>query len=154
VLSGLLLYPLDQARAVLGFYGEFIKTAPDELTMLAGFLKLPDGMAVLFLSPVYFGPLEEGEQALTPLRTFGRPLADQIQPVACDAHINAMKAIVPKGRHYFIHTQSLEALRAETIGHITPKYFFLIGFVREMRIYRCVAGKDRTVLRSNSKHQT
>jgi len=65
-----------------------------------------------------------------------------------------MKAIVPKGRHYFIHTQSLEALRAETIGHITPKYFFLIGFVREMRIYRCVAGKDRTVLRSNSKHQT
>ncbi len=31
VLAGLLLYPLDQAGAVLRYYGEFIKTAPDDL---------------------------------------------------------------------------------------------------------------------------
>ncbi len=115
VLSGLLLYPLDQARAVLRYYGEFIKTAPDELTIQPGFIQMPDGMPVLFLSPVYCGPLEEGERVLTPLRAFGKPLADQIQPVAYEALINAMNALVPKDRRYFIQTQSLDGLRAETI---------------------------------------
>jgi len=115
VLSGLLLYPLDQAREVLTYYNEFIKRAPDELTIQPGFLKMPDGMPVLFLSPTYCGPLEEGERVLTPLRTFVAPLVDQIQPVTYDALIHAMDAIVPKGRHYFIQTQSLGGLRAETI---------------------------------------
>src|SRR5215469_8890366 len=56
VLSGLLLYPLDQARAVLRYYNEFITTAPDELTIQSGFIQVPDGMLVLFLSPTYCGP--------------------------------------------------------------------------------------------------
>ena len=38
VLSGSLLYPLDQARAVLHRFNEFIVTAPDELTISSGFL--------------------------------------------------------------------------------------------------------------------
>jgi hypothetical protein len=115
VLSGLLLYPLGQASAVLRFYDEFITTAPDELTIMSGFIQMPDGMPVLFLSPVYCGSLEAGERILTPLRTFGKPLADQIQPVPYEALINGMNALVPKGRHYFAQTQSLVGLGAETI---------------------------------------
>jgi hypothetical protein len=115
VLSGLLLYPLDQAPDVLRRYGELIRTVPDELTIQSGFLRMPDGTPVLFLTPVYGGPLAEGEQALAPLRTFGTPLADQVQPVGYEALINSMDALVPKGRHYFIQTRSLDGLRAETI---------------------------------------
>jgi len=81
VLAGLLLYPLDQASAVLRFHGEFIATAPDELTVQSGFLQMPDGPPALVLSPVYCGPLAEGERALAPLRAFSKPLADQIQPL-------------------------------------------------------------------------
>jgi FAD/FMN-containing dehydrogenase len=116
VLSGLLLYPLDQARDVLCRHGEFIQSAPDELTVLSGFIQLPDGTPVLLLSPVYCGPLDEGERALAPLRSFGTPLSDQIQPVAYDALIHGMDALVPKGRHYYIQTRWLDGLRAETIA--------------------------------------
>ena len=115
VLSGLLLYPLDQAREVLRYYSDFIKTAPDELTIQPGSLQMPDGMPVLFLSPTYCGPLTEGEKVLKPLRAFGKPLVDQIQPIPYDVLITALNALVPKGRHYFIQTQSLHALCAETI---------------------------------------
>jgi hypothetical protein len=52
---------------------------------------------------------------LAPLRTFGKPLADQIQPIAYAALINALNAFFPKGRRYFIQTRSLDGLRAETI---------------------------------------
>jgi FAD/FMN-containing dehydrogenase len=115
VLSGLLLYPLDQARAVLRHYGEFIETAPDELTIQHGFMQMPDGARVLVLSPVYCGPLEEGERVLAPLRAFGKPLADQIQPVAYGVLIHAFDTLAPSGRHYYLQTRSLEGPRAETI---------------------------------------
>ncbi len=115
VLAGLLLYPLDQARAVLRYYSEFITSAPDELTVQSGFIQMPDGLPVLFLSPVYCGSLEEGERVLAPLRAFGQPLADQVQPIPYDALINALNAFFPKGRRYFIQTRSLDGLRAEVI---------------------------------------
>jgi hypothetical protein len=115
VLAGLPLYPLDQARAVLRYYDEFITTAPDALTIQFGFIQLPDGMPVLFLSPVYSGPLEAGERVLAPLRATGSPLADQIQPVTYDALIHSIDALFPKGRHYTIQTRSLAGLRVETI---------------------------------------
>jgi hypothetical protein len=115
VLAGLLLYPLDQARAVLRYYDEFITTAPDALTIQFGFIQMPDGMPVLFLSPVYCGPLEAGERVLAPLRATGSPLTDQIQPITYDALVHTIDALFPKGRHYFCQTQSLTGLRAETI---------------------------------------
>jgi FAD/FMN-containing dehydrogenase len=115
VLSGLLLYPIDQASTVLRFYDEFIKTAPDELVIQTGFLTMPDGTPVLFLSPTYCGPLDAGERILSPLRSFGTPLSDQIQPIAYDALIHTLDAYFPKGRQYFLQTQSLAGLRAETI---------------------------------------
>jgi len=77
VLSGMLLYPLDQAREVLHRFNEFIATAPDELTIRSGFLQTPDGQTMLFLSPTYCGSIEAGEQAIAPLRTFGTVLVDQ-----------------------------------------------------------------------------
>ncbi len=115
VLAGLLLYPLDQARAVLRYYHEFITTAPDELTIQHGFIQMPDGMPILFLSPVYCGPLEAGERVLAPLRATGKPLTDQIQPITYDALVHTIDALFPKGRHYSIQTRSLAGLRAETI---------------------------------------
>jgi FAD/FMN-containing dehydrogenase len=114
VFSGLLLYPLEQASAVLRSYDEFIATAPDDLVVQSGFLTLPDGMLVLFLSPTYCGPLAAGERVLAPLRTVGTPLADHIQPIAYDALIHTLDAFFPKGRHFFIQTRSLAGLRAET----------------------------------------
>jgi hypothetical protein len=115
VVSGLLLFPIDEAPTVLRHYSEFIKTAPDELTIQFGFIQTPDGRPVLFLSPVYCGPAEDGERVLAPLRSFGTPVADQIRPISYGALINAMNALAPKGRHYFMQTQSLDALRVETI---------------------------------------
>src|SRR5215472_1310147 len=41
VLSGLLLYSLDQAGAVLRHYNDFIQTVPDELTIQPGFIRMP-----------------------------------------------------------------------------------------------------------------
>lgn len=115
VLSGLLLYPLDQARAVLQHLNEFIATAPDELTVQSGFIQTPDGVTVLFLSPTYCGLLEAGEQAIAPLRTFGTLLVDQVQPVTYNDLIHSSDALTPSGRHYYIQTRSLSGFQTKAI---------------------------------------
>jgi hypothetical protein len=115
VVAGQLLYPLGQARAVLRAYSEFILTTPDDVTIQFGFIQLPDGLPALYLWPVYCGPPVEGERVLAPLRTFGKPLDDQIKPIAYATLITSVNAYVPMGRNYFIQTQSLDGLRAETM---------------------------------------
>nr|MDZ8003366.1 FAD-binding oxidoreductase [Nostoc sp. DedSLP05]MDZ8100880.1 FAD-binding oxidoreductase [Nostoc sp. DedSLP01] len=114
VLSGMLFYPLEQAKAVFRQFNEFIATAPDELTIQFGFIQTPEGQTVLLLSPTYCGALEAGEQAIAPLRTFGTLLVDRVQPVTYNALIHRAE-IAPKGRHYYTQTQSLNGLQTETI---------------------------------------
>jgi FAD/FMN-containing dehydrogenase len=91
VLSGMLLYPLEQARTVLHRFNEFIATAPDELTIPSGFLQMPDGLPALFLSPTYCGSLAAGERAIAPLRTFGDLLVDspggEASPTGATRHV-------------------------------------------------------------------
>ncbi len=67
VLAGTILYPVQQASAVLHRFNEFLATAPDEVTVQSGFLTTPNGEPVLFFAPVYCGPLQAGEQVLAPL---------------------------------------------------------------------------------------
>ena len=55
-------------------------SAPDELTAYAAMLHTPDGDAVAAIVPCWCGDLEEGERYLKPLREFGPPLVDAVQP--------------------------------------------------------------------------
>ena len=118
VLSGLLLYSLDQAGAVLQHYNDFIQTVPDELTIQPGFIRMPDLGTALFLSPTYCGPLDQGERTLEPLRSFAKPLTDQIKAIPYDVLVYSIDSLAPKGRRYFLQTQSLPGLGAETISEL------------------------------------
>jgi len=59
-------HPLEQSRAVLHRFNEFIATAPDELTIRSGFLQTPDGATVLFLAPIYCGVTQVSKRSHLP----------------------------------------------------------------------------------------
>ena len=80
VLGGMVIYPLSEAREFLRFFHEFSSTAPDQLSTIGVLLATPDGTPAVAGAACYFGPPEEGEKALKPLRTFASPLADLIEP--------------------------------------------------------------------------
>jgi FAD/FMN-containing dehydrogenase len=89
ILSGLIVHPFKDARAVLNYYREFAAQAPDELTVWAVLRKAPPlpfldeavhGTEVVVLAAMYTGEMAEGEKALAPLREFGSPHADVIGP--------------------------------------------------------------------------
>jgi FAD/FMN-containing dehydrogenase len=82
VLGGMLLYPAEKAREALVHYREFMKTAPDALSVFAALMTTPDGARVAAFLVAYNGAPEEGEKALGPLKQLGPPLADMVAPMA------------------------------------------------------------------------
>jgi len=97
VLGGLVLYPLEQAGAVLRFYRDFCPSLPDEAEAYAALLTAPQGMPVAALLLGYNGSIEEGEKVLGPARRFGSPIADLVGPVPYSARQTMLDA--PNAEH-------------------------------------------------------
>src|SRR5919112_1654433 len=115
VLGGGLSYPLSKAREVLRFYHEFASECPDELSTTASLGVTPDGNGVVGVSVCYCGPLEEGERVLRPLREFGSPLADNVQPMAYTTLQSAPDAGFPPGRLHYWKSSYLKNLDDDAI---------------------------------------
>src|SRR5437764_4873143 len=116
VLAGKVVYPLSKAREVLRFYREYTSSAPDELTAYASLLTTPSGLPAISISLCYCGPLEEGERAVAPLRTFDVPLVDLIRPRSYLKMVTQADTGAPAGRHYYEKASTLSDLSDEAIG--------------------------------------
>lgn len=114
VLGGMVLFPHQQAAQVLRGYRDLIATAPDELTVMAGFVGGPAGPAV-FLAPTWSGDLDAGEAAVAPLLGLGTPVAGGVGPMPYPELIRMFEAGARPGQHYALGTQWLPGLTDEAI---------------------------------------
>ena len=110
VLAGLLIHPLEKAREVLRFYQEFVNDVPDELMTSAGFAKSPEGEPIFVIIVCYNGTIEEGEKILRPLREFGAPLEDLIDPMAYTTLQSMLDDDAPPGIRNYIKTNFMKAI--------------------------------------------
>jgi hypothetical protein len=118
----LLIYPLDQARRLLRFYHEFTSTAPEELGSLAVLGTLPDGTKAVVILLGYNGPVDQGEQVLRPLRTFGSPLGDQVGPLPYTAMQSIVENFNPPGLRNYWKTSYLKELSDDAIDVMVERY--------------------------------
>lgn len=87
VLSGLIVYPISEAKSVLQQYREFIATVPDELSVWTILRQAPPlpflpekvhGKGIIALALIYAGDPKQGETLIEPLRHFGTPLGEHV----------------------------------------------------------------------------
>jgi FAD/FMN-containing dehydrogenase len=78
VLSGMIMWPVAQARDVLDFYGEWYAGLSDDLYVGPVMVTMPDGVSVIAMEVVYAGDPASGEKELAPLRKIGKPMEDGI----------------------------------------------------------------------------
>ena len=79
VLSGLLVWPVAQARDVLEFYAEWSPGVSRELYTGPFMATMPDGTAVIGMEVVYNGDSAQGEKELAPLRAIGTMIDDGVK---------------------------------------------------------------------------
>ena len=118
VLSGLIVHPLADARALLQSYRDICANAPDELTVWAILRQAPPlpfipedwhGREVLIFAACYAGDMEEGEKALEAFRGLGKPIADVIGPHPYAGWQQAFDPLLtPGARNYWKSNDFLE----------------------------------------------
>lgn len=102
VLGGMLIHPVDRAPEVLRYYRDLVPTLPDELTIYTALLTAPDGHKVIAMVACWSGDQAEGERVLAPIRAFGPPLADTIQPMSYSAMNRLLdEGLAPGQRNYW-----------------------------------------------------
>ena len=79
VLSGNIVWPLDQARDVLEFYAEWSAGLSDELYVGPALARLPEVGDSVIMEIVYNGDPVIGEKELAPLRAIGTPTVDGVR---------------------------------------------------------------------------
>ncbi|MDQ0375636.1 FAD-binding oxidoreductase [Cellulomonas humilata] len=115
VLGGMVLYPHEQAVQVLRGYRDVLATAPDELTVMAGFVGGPTGEAAVFVAPTWSGDLDAGEAAVAPLLRLGTPVAGGVGPLPYPELIRMFEAGAHSGQHYALGTRWLPTLTDDAI---------------------------------------
>jgi len=79
VLSGMIVWPIDQARDVLEFYAASYLDFSEELYVGPMMATMPDGTSIVAMEVVYNGDPAVGEKELAPLRAIGTPMDDGIK---------------------------------------------------------------------------
>jgi FAD/FMN-containing dehydrogenase len=119
VLAGPVFHPLEDAPEVLRFYREFIAAAPDELTTIFDLSVAPPlpflpeevhGRPIVMVGACYAGSPDEGAEAVRPLKHFGRPIVDLLEPKPYTALQSMFDPLVPHGWHRYWKSVELPPL--------------------------------------------
>ncbi|HWH45056.1 MAG TPA: FAD-binding oxidoreductase [Thermoleophilaceae bacterium] len=124
VLAGPIFHPLDDAPEVLRFYREFAAAAPDELTTIFNLRVAPPlpflpqevhGKPIVMVGACYAGRPEDGAEVVRPLKEFGTPVVDLLEPKPYLALQSMFDASVPHGWHYYWKSVELPPLTPAAI---------------------------------------
>ena len=111
VLSGLIVFPFDQAKSVITQFARFTETMPDELNVWMVTRKAPPlpflqadvhGKEMVALALCYVGDPAEGEKLIEPLRGFGTAHGEHVGVQPYVAWQQAFDPLLARGaRNYW-----------------------------------------------------
>ncbi len=131
VLGGMLLYPAPMAAAVIRNFGQFMADAPDEAGGAVALITAPDaefvpgparGQPIAAVVATYAGPPADAEEVLAPLRAFGPPAADLVQPMPYVALQQLIDAGNREGLRNYWSADFLTGLPGEAIEAICARH--------------------------------
>jgi len=127
-LHGAAMHPITNARDVLAFWGELLTKVPNEVDMSCSVIMFPNGKGFASVSGFYMGDPADGEKALEPIMSYGKPMAVNFK---VKKYVDIQKETdrnVPHGQQYYqktgFFTEINEGL-ADVVGEMTasPKPF-------------------------------
>lgn len=127
VLTGLIVYPFEQARSVLTQYREIVDTLPDELSLWAVLRKAPPlpflpeavhGREVVIFAFLHSGNVDEGRRLIEPVRHFGDAYGEHIGPIPFPAWQQAFDPLLTPGARNYWKSHNFAALSDGAIAAI------------------------------------
>ena len=129
LLSGLIVYPLAQAGAVLRQYRDFMAQAPDELSVWVVLRQAPPlpflpaavhGTDVLVLAMLYAGDPAQGQTLIAPLRQFGTPVGEHVGVQPYTAWQKAFDPLLTAGARNYWKSHNFSRLDDALFDVVVP----------------------------------
>lgn len=125
VFAGPTLWPMEQAPEVLRRFTAFVKEAPEEVGGFFAFLTVPP--VPVFPQELhhrkmcgvvwcYCGPVETGEQALRPMRGFGKPSFEHVGEVPFPTLQSFFDPLYPPGLQWYWKADYFKDLGEATVN--------------------------------------
>lgn len=111
VTGGLIAWPIERARDVLGHFRKLTDGADDNLMLVAALITGPDPSTRLCaIGAGFFGTAAEGERTLAAIRSLGPAAVDALGPIPY-TQLNAMlDASYPRGARNYWKARFIDAL--------------------------------------------
>ena len=116
IVGGPVAWPASDAPAVLELFRTMAASAPPELTLVALMRPAPPvpwlpkethGKLIVSVVACHTGKPEDGEKAVAPLKTFGKPVGDVLVRRPYAQMQSLLDATQPKGRRYYWKSEYL-----------------------------------------------
>jgi FAD/FMN-containing dehydrogenase len=78
VLSGTVVWPIEQAREVLDFYSDWYAGLSDDLYVAPAMMTMPEGQGVIAMEVLYAADPAVGEREIAPLLEIGKPIENGV----------------------------------------------------------------------------
>ena len=115
VVSGLIAFPFDSAKAVLQRFRDVSLDAGDDFTLLAGVMPAPDGTRISGIVLSHLGSDDEARRAIQPIRELGNILVDTVTRIPYCVMQRQLDASYPKGIRNYWKSAFLKQLSDDTI---------------------------------------
>jgi hypothetical protein len=116
IVGGLVAWPVSKANDILNLYRSLVKEAPPELTLVVLMRPAPPapwlpedihGKLIIAILACYSGDPAQGEKAVAPIKSFGKPLGDILVRRPYVQLQSLLDATQPKGRRYYWKSEYL-----------------------------------------------
>jgi FAD/FMN-containing dehydrogenase len=127
MLGGDLMFSWEDAPAVLKFFFDFAREAPDELNADVAAVRLPNNQRFVSFEICYSGDRAQGEKVLAPLRQIRKPIVDQIVPTPYVTLQSSSDVATEHGHRYYI--------KGGFVQKVTPGYIdTMIGIIQDANL--------------------
>jgi FAD/FMN-containing dehydrogenase len=130
LLGGMLIWPAAVGRDLVRFYRDFMLGAPDEVGGGIAFITAPpapfvppevQGHPVIGMVVTYCGDPDEGARVVAPLREFGPPAVDLLEPMPYVAIQQLLEESVPHGMQNYWTADFYDTLPDEAIDTLVER---------------------------------
>jgi FAD/FMN-containing dehydrogenase len=130
VLAGPIFHRFEDASQVLRFYREFAAAAPDELTTIFELSVAPplpflpedvQGKPIVMVGACYAGTPDDGIDVVRPLKRFGSPIVDLLEPKPYLELQSMFDPFVPHGWHRYWKSVELPPLTDDAIDTLVER---------------------------------
>jgi len=159
VVAGPMFWRIDDAPAVMRWYRDFIRTAPDDLNGFFAFLGVPPGppfpealhkQTVCGIVWCYTGPPDRADAMFAPARAVAPPVFEFVGPMPYPVMQGLFDAILPPGLQWYWRADFVEELSDEAIARHVEHGARLPSWRSTMHLYP-VNGRRRASARATRR---